>query len=162
MDRATTRPDISGPQNTLAAISWALLVTVMFGGYALLRLLSSGNTLSDHEEQFFRAGHGHAGVLAGIGILYSSYLGRTLLGARRQVIAWSVYTLGVLGTSGGMFLHMQVGEAGEGSAGTTLTALGGVVLAGAVLYLAWQLYRARAVSFGPRPVSLGSEGVRND
>ncbi|MEJ7900325.1 MAG: hypothetical protein WKF63_00650, partial [Thermomicrobiales bacterium] len=94
-----------------------------------------------------RAGHGHAGVLAAVGILYSSYLGRTLLPARQQVLAWSVYLLGVLTLSGGMFAHMMVGEAGEGSWGTTMTAVGGVILAGAVLYLAWQLYRARDVAF---------------
>jgi hypothetical protein len=137
----------AGPQNVLGAISWALLVTVMFGGYSLLRLLATGDNLSDHEEQFFRAGHGHAGVLAAVGILYSSYLGRTLLSARRQVIAWTVYFAGVLLMSGGMFLHMLIGEPGEGSWGTTVTAFGGVILAVTVLYLAWHLYRARHVPF---------------
>jgi len=148
MSHRLERPELAGPQNLLAAISWALLVTVMFGGYMLLRLLSGGDSLTDHEEQFFRAGHGHAGVLAAVGILYSSYLGRTLLSARRQVIAWTTYLVGVLALSGGMFLHMLVGEPGEGSWGTTTSALGGVLLAGAVLYLAWHLYRARHVTFG--------------
>ena len=85
--RRDQRMDVEtdNPQNVLAAISWALLVTVMLGGYALLRLLTTGDNLTDHEEQFFRAGHGHAGVLAAVGILYSSYLGRTLLGHRRLV-----------------------------------------------------------------------------
>jgi hypothetical protein len=142
----------------LAAISWALLVTVMLGGYALLRLLSGAGELTDFEEQFFRAGHGHAGVLAAIGILYSSYLGRTTLPPRRQVIAWCVYLAGVLLMSGGLFLHMVVGEEGEGSAGTTMTATGGVVLAGSVLYLAWHLYRARHVAVVIAPK--GQEGAR--
>ncbi|MBA2468639.1 MAG: hypothetical protein H0V37_04470 [Chloroflexia bacterium] len=152
----------SEPQNVLAAISWTLLVTVMLGGYALLRLLSTGDNLTEHEEQFFRAGHGHAGVLAAVGILYSSYLGRTLLAARRQIGAWCVYLAGALMLSGGMFVHMTVGEAGEGSWGTTVTAFGGVVLTVAVLYLAWHLYRARHVSF----ISPGSgtrlEGVPHE
>lgn len=143
----TVGVETGSPQNLLAAISWALLVTVMLGGYALLRLLSTGDNLTDHEEQFFRAGHGHAGVLAAVGILYSSYLGRTLLVARQQIFAWGVYLLGVLTMSGGFFVHMMVGAPGEGSWGTTMTALGGVVLAVAVLYLAWQLYRARHVAF---------------
>ena len=140
-----------GPQNVLAAISWALLVTVMLGGYALLRLLTGGGELSDFEEQFFRAGHAHAGVLAAIGILYSSYLGRTLLPPRTQVVAWTVYLGGVLLMSGGMFVHMMIGSPGHGSTGTTMTASGGVVLAGAVMYLAWHLVRARNVPFGPAP-----------
>lgn len=147
MDQPLKSPRFAGPQNLLAAISWALLVTVMLGGYALLRLISMGDALTDHEEQFFRAGHGHAGVLAAVGILYSGYLGRTLLAARPQILAWSVYLLGVLTMSGGMFTHMMVGEAGKGSWGTTMTAVGGAILAGAVLYLAWQLYRARDVAF---------------
>lgn len=144
-----------GPQNVFSAISWALLITIMFGGYSLLRLLSSGDGLTDHEEQFFRAGHGHAGVLATLGILYGSALGRTLLTARRQVFAWSAYLAGVLLMSGGMFVHMVIGEPGQGSAGTSITAIGGVVLAVTVVYLAWHLFSARHVQWGP--VAVGTE-----
>lgn len=145
----------AGPQNMFSAISWALLITIMFGGYSLLRLLSSGDGLTEHEEQFFRAGHGHAGVLATLGILYGGALGRTLLPARRQIIAWSAYFAGVLLMSGGMFVHMMIGEPGEGSAGTTLTAIGGVVLAITVVYLAWHLFAARHVQWGPVPIATG-------
>ncbi len=155
------RKGSAGPQNVLAAISWALLVTVMFGGYSLLRLLTSGDGLTDHEEQFFRAGHGHAGVLSAVGILYSSYLSRTLLAARAQVLAWMAYLIGVLGLSGGMFLHMVIGEPGEESTGTTVIALGGVVLAGSVLFLAWQLFKARNVDWsnpGQNPVMEDNHG----
>jgi hypothetical protein len=130
-------------QNIFSAISWALLVGVMFGGYSLLRMLSSGDGLSEHEEQFFRAGHAHAGVLNVIGILYGTYLGRTLLSARSQIAAWLTYILGVALMSGGFFVHMAVGEPGDGSIGTTLTATGGVILAVTVLFLAWHLFRAR-------------------
>jgi len=131
------------PGQTLAAISWALLVTVMFGGYSLLMLLTSGDGLNDHEEQFFRAGHAHAGVLAAIGILFSTYLGRTRLSSRAQVLTWLVYLAGVLLHSGGMFVHMLVGEPEQRSAGTWMTILGALLLAGSVLFLAWQLFRAR-------------------
>lgn len=150
-----------GPQNVFSAISWALLITIMFGGYSLLRLLSSGDGLTDHEEQFFRAGHGHAGVLATLGILYGSALGRTLLTARRQVIAWSAYLAGVLLMSGGMFVHMVIGEPGQGSAGTTITAIGGVVLAVTVVYLAWHLFGARHVQWGPVAVGRESRAERS-
>lgn len=136
-----------GPQNLLAAISWALLVTVMFGGYSLLMLLTGSGELSEFEERFFRAGHAHAGVLAGIGILYSSALGRTLLPPRRQVGAWVAYLAGVLLQSGGMFVHMLVGVEGERSAGTWMTILGAIVLAVSVLFLAWHLFRARHIPF---------------
>ncbi len=135
------------PQNLLAAITWMLLLTVMFGGYSLLRLINSGDQLSPFEERFFRAGHAHAGVLAAIGLLYSSYLGRTLLGYRRQVMAWCVYLLGTLLMSGGFFLHMLVGEPGSGSVGTTVTVVGALVLAGAIAFLAWHLFQARHVQW---------------
>lgn len=142
MSASRIRPTTDLPQ-VLGAISWALLVTVMFGGYSLLMLLTSTDGLSEHEEQFFRAGHAHAGVLAAIGILYSSSLGRTRLAARAQLAAWLAYLLGVLLQSGGMFVHMLVGEPGERSPGTWMTISGGLFLAGAVLFLAWQLFRAR-------------------
>lgn len=131
------------PSQILGAISWFLLVAVMFGGESLILMLTSREGMSAHEEQFFRAGHGHAGVLAGIGILYSGYLGRTFLGARAQYIAWSAYALGVFMISGGMFLHMMIGTPNERSNGILVTAIGGIVLAAAVIFLAWQLIRAR-------------------
>ena len=131
------------PGQVLTAISWVLLIAVMFGGESLLLLLTSGDPPTAQQEQFFRAGHGHAGVLAIAGILYSTSLGRTGLPARRQVVAWVAYAMAVFMVSGGMFLHAYTGEAGERSAGVWLTAAGGVVLAGAVLYLAWHLIRAR-------------------
>lgn len=129
------------PQRVLGAISWVLLVAVIFGGESLLRFLSGGDSLTEHEEQFFRAGHGHAGVLTIIGLLYSNYLGKTALPARAQYAAWIAYALGVGGVAGGMFLHAYTGEPGEASAGTTLAMIGGIVIAAAVLYLAWNLIR---------------------
>jgi hypothetical protein len=128
------------PEQVLGAISWVLLIAVMFGGESLLRMLSTGG-MDPHEEQFFRAGHAHAGVLTIIGILYSSYLGKTLLSNRAKVISWGVYAIGVGMLAGGMFLHAYTGEPDSSSAGTYMTAVGGVVLAGAVLFLAWQLLR---------------------
>jgi hypothetical protein len=119
----------------------------MFGGYALLRLLTNGDGLSDFEEQYFRAGHGHAGVLATLGILYSNYLSRTRLSYRAQVAAWLGYLGGVLIMSGGFFVHMLIGEEGKRSPGTIMIPCGGIILAGTVLFLAWHLYQNREGSF---------------
>lgn len=130
-----------GPQRVLGAITWVLLVAVIFGGESLLRFLSGGDGLTAHAEQFFRAGHGHAGVLTVVGLLYSNYLGKTALAARTQVIAWLVYALGVFAVVGGMFLHAYTGQPGESSAGTTLAAAGGAIIALTVLFLAWNLIR---------------------
>lgn len=136
---STTRHD--APQRMLGAITWVLLVTVIFGGESLLRFISGGASLTEHEEQFFRAGHGHAGVLTIAGLLYINYLGKTALTARAQVAAWIAYALGVFAVAGGMFLHAYTGDPGEASAGTTLAMIGGILIGLAVLYLAWNLVR---------------------
>ena len=75
------------PGRILGEITWALLLAVFFGGESLLRFVAGGASLAEHEEQFFRAGHGHAGVLTIVGLLYSSYLGKTDLSPRAQVAA---------------------------------------------------------------------------
>jgi heme/copper-type cytochrome/quinol oxidase subunit 4 len=134
-------PVTDRPQRILGAISWVLLVAVIFGGESLLRFLSGGDSLTEHREQFFRAGHGHAGVLTIVGLLYSSYMGKTSLSPRAQYTAWIVYAVGVGGVAGGMFLHAYTGSPGESSAGTLLAAVGGVIIAITVLYLAWTLVR---------------------
>lgn len=128
-------------QRWLGAITWVLLVTVIFGGESLLRFIAGGASLTEHEEQFFRAGHGHAGVLTIAGLLYISYLGKTALDARAQVIAWAGYALGIFAVAGGMFLHAFTGDPGEPSAGTTLAMIGGIILGLAILFLAWNLVR---------------------
>lgn len=129
------------PQRVLGAISWILLVAVIFGGESLLRFLSGGDSLTEHTEQFFRAGHGHAGVLTIVGLLYSTYLGKTALPARTQYAAWIAYAIGVGGVAGGMFLHAYTGTPGQSSTGTMLAMVGGVLIAITVLYLAWNLVR---------------------
>lgn len=131
------------PQNLLAALSWALFVAVILGGYSLLRLLTMAGELSPFEEQFFRAGHAHAGVLTAVGLLYSSSLARTGLARRAQIRAWCAYLVSVLMVSGGFFLHMLVGKEGSASVGTSLIAVGAVALSACILYLAWQLWRTR-------------------
>ncbi|MDQ3782549.1 MAG: hypothetical protein M3349_06380 [Actinomycetota bacterium] len=141
--RGSYQPDAADtpPTNVLAGITWLLLLTVMFGGVSLLAMLTSGDQLTAFEEQFFRAGHGHAGVLTAVGLLYIYSLGRTGIGRRSQVTLWAVYLVGVLTHSGGFFVHMAIGEEGERSAGTYLTWSGGVVIAVAIVALAWRLLR---------------------
>ena len=127
--------------NTLLAIQWIALVTVMFGGEALLRL--SQGELSDHTTRYFRAGHAHAGVLVGIGMVLVLALGRTELSNQGMVLTWLGWTIGVLMLSGGLFYHAYLGEPGESSPGTWITALGGIVLGIVAIWFAIQLLRAR-------------------
>lgn len=127
--------------NTLLAIEWILLVTVMFGGEALLRL-SQGN-LSEHTERYFRAGHAHAGVLVGLGMVMILALGRTYLSNQGMLLTWIGWVTGVLLLSGGFFVHAYLGKEGESSLGTWMTAIGGGVIGIAAIWFALQLLRAR-------------------
>ena len=43
-------------------LAWVSLPTVIYGGYALLRLINRGDVLSSFQISSFRAGHAHAGI----------------------------------------------------------------------------------------------------
>ena len=58
------------PTRILPIASILSLVTVEYGGYALLSLLTSAGGLDAFQEQFFRAGHAHAGVLLVLSLVY--------------------------------------------------------------------------------------------
>ena len=121
-------------------IAWIALPTVMYGGYALLGLLTRGG-LTPFQQTFFRAGHAHAGVLL-LSLLYHSYLEQTTLHPAIKVGAAAVVLVGILAQSGGFFLHMAVGRPGEPSLGTRITSLGAVLLATAIVILVYGLITA--------------------
>ena len=127
--------------NTLLAIELVLLITVMFGGESLLRMLDG--QLSAHTERFFRAGHAHAGVFNIVGMVLVLVLPRTDLSNQAIVFTWLAWVLGVVLLAGGFFLHAFQGEPGQVSLGTTVTAIGGIVLGFVAVWIAWNLWRAR-------------------
>ncbi len=121
---------------TMAVLSWIALVTVMYGGSSLLRLLARRERpLSDWQLGVFRAGHAHAGVLLLMSLLYYVFVTQTGWAESTQ-IAWSaVLFAGGLLQSGGFFLHMGFGREGAPSIGTRTTQVGGALLATAVVAL---------------------------
>ena len=125
-----------------AIIAWIQLPTVMYGGFALLGLLNRDDRLSPFQLSTFRAGHAHAGVLTLLSLLYNIFLGHTDLSTTTKVIASIVLLVGVLAQSGGFFVHMLRGGPGKASIGTTITTVGGVLLAVASLVLAYGLIAA--------------------
>ncbi len=131
------------PTTRLAAFVLFAIVTVEFGGWSLLGLLTSSEGLSPFQEQFFRAGHGHAGVLLILALVYLMLMDRTRFSARAQVLLGLTLLLGILLQSGGFFLHFAVGEEGEASAGTWMTRSGAIFLAGALITLGIGLLRSR-------------------
>jgi hypothetical protein len=131
------------PTTPLAAIVLFSIVTVEFGGWSLLGLLTSRDMLTPFEEQFFRAGHGHAGVLLILALVYLVLMERTRFTNRAQLGLSLTLLAGILLQSGGFFVHMLVGEEGAASAGTWLTRSGAVLLAIALISLGVGLLRTR-------------------
>jgi hypothetical protein len=122
-------------------VTWVLLPTVMFGGFSLLNLIAQGGKLTPFQEQFFRAGHAPAGVLLIMSLAYYYFLGQTSVPNPQKAIACGALVVGVLAQSGGFFLHMGIGQAGQPSAGNYLTMAGAAILAADVLFLVYALLR---------------------
>jgi len=123
-------------------IAWIALPTVMYGGYALLGLLTRGG-LSSFQQTFFRAGHAHAGVLLLMSLLYYSQLEKTALSPALKAAGSIIVLAGILAQSGGFFLHLALGKAGRGSAGTAVTTVGAALLAVGVAVLVVGLIASR-------------------
>ena len=112
------------------------LPTVMYGGYALLGLLSE-DKLSEFQRTYFRAGHAHAGVLLVMTLAALSVLDRTDLGDGLRWLVCLLLAIGVIAQSGGMFVHLAIGRAGRWSRGNTLTTAGAAALAVGLLLTAY-------------------------
>lgn len=123
------------PTRLYPVLALASLLTVEFGGWALLGFLTGEGRLSAFQEQFFRAGHAHAGVLLVLSLVYFLYLERASLSTPRQWVAGAVLLVGILAQSGGFFLHLALGEQGRSSAGTWLTRTGAIAIGVALLLL---------------------------
>jgi hypothetical protein len=131
------------PTNPLAAFVLFAIVTVEFGGWSLLGFLTSQDSLTPFEEQFFRAGHGHAGVLLVLALVFLILMDRTRFSGRAQLLLSITLLVGILLQSGGFFLHFAVGAEGEVSAGTWMTRAGAILLAVALISLGVGLLRSR-------------------
>jgi hypothetical protein len=122
-----------------AIVLWLSLPTVMYGGYALLGRLNRCDQLTPFQLTYFRAGHAHAGVLLLLALLYDVFLSQTTVSLTSKGLASLVLGAGVLAQSGGFFVHLAVGKPGQRSVGTTITTVGAVLLAGAILFLVYAL-----------------------
>ena len=130
------------PTSRMIAFTLFAIVTVEFGGWSLLGMLTSHGAITGFEEQFFRAGHAHAGVLLTLALIYFVLMDRTDFSVSRQRLLGLTLLSGILLQSGGFFLHMLVGAEGVSSAGTLLTRIGAVLLAVALIGLGAGVLRA--------------------
>jgi len=127
----------------LIAFSLFALVTVEAGGWSLLGLLTSEDRLTPFQEQFFRAGHGHAGVLLILALVYLILIERTDWKSGTRLGLSLTLLGGILLQSGGFFVHMLVGEEERASAGTWMTRSGALLLAISLVSLGIGLLRSR-------------------
>lgn len=124
------------PIKLFTAIVLISLPTVMYGGYALLGLLSK-EKLNEFQRTYFRAGHAHASVLLVMTLATLAVLNGTAFGEGVRWVVCLLLALGVIAQSGGMFLHMATGEPGAWSRANTLTTAGAVGLAVGLLTTAY-------------------------
>jgi heme/copper-type cytochrome/quinol oxidase subunit 4 len=124
------------PTTVLPVIVLLSLVGVEYGGWALLGFLTGRGQLGDFREQFFRAGHAHAGVLLVLSLVYFLYLDRTGYSTGVQWLAGLLLLVGIIAQSGGFFLHMGLGQKDRSSLGTVVTRTGALLIAAALVVLA--------------------------
>ncbi|HLT09353.1 MAG TPA: hypothetical protein VK028_00930 [Micromonosporaceae bacterium] len=124
------------PVKLFTVIALVSLPTVMFGGFALLRF-NATRQLTPYQHAFFRAGHAHAGVLLVLALVSLVLLSGTDLGTGARWLVCLLLLVGILAQSGGMFLHAFTGREGAWSTGNTVTVAGAVLLAIAMLVLAY-------------------------
>jgi hypothetical protein len=124
------------PTTLLPIVSLLSLVSVEYGGWSLLGFLTGRGQLGEFREQFFRAGHAHAGVLLVLSLVYFLYLCRTGSSTGVQWIAGLLLLAGIIAQSGGFFLHMGLGRKNRSSLGTVVTRTGALLIAAALVMLA--------------------------
>jgi hypothetical protein len=126
----------------LPIVSVLSLITVEFGGWALLGFLTGRGSLGteqavvDHRMRFFRAGHAHAGVLIVLSLVYYVYLDRADFSNGWDWVVGVILVVGTLSQSGGFFIHLGKGAPGAPSVGTTVTRAGAILIAIALVILA--------------------------
>jgi hypothetical protein len=118
------------------------LIGVEYGGWALLGFLTGRGQLGQFREQFFRAGHAHAGVLLVLSLAYFLHLDRTGYSDGVKWLAGSLLLAGIMAQSGGFFIHLGLGQPNRSSLGTVVTRLGAVLIAAALIILAVGLLRS--------------------
>ena len=124
------------PTTVLPVIVLLSLFCVEYGGWALLGFLTGRGQLGEFREQFFRAGHAHAGVLLVLSLVYFLYLDRTGYSTGVQWLAGLLLLVGIIAQSGGFFLHMGLGQKDRSSLGTVVTRTGALLIAAALVVLA--------------------------
>jgi len=130
----------------MAGLILVVVPTIELGGSFLLSALidrDSGYMTNALRQNFFRAGHAHAGVLTILSLVCQIFVDAARLS---QALAWLVRigtpVAGIL-ISGGFFFSVMARSATEPGPAIALIYAGAVLLAASVLSLGIGLLRAR-------------------
>ena len=130
----------------VAGLILILVPTIQFGGYFLLTALidrESGYMANALRQNFFRAGHAHAGVITLLSLICLLLVDATRLSeAARWLVRVGVPVSGML-ISAGFFFSVLSPAATEPNRAVYLIYAGAVVLAVSVLSLGVGLLRTR-------------------
>ena len=130
----------------MAGLILVLIPTIQFGGYFLLTALidrESGYMANALRQNFFRAGHAHAGVITLLSLICLLLVDATRLSeAARWLVRVGVPVSGML-ISAGFFFSVLSPAATEPNRAVYLIYAGAVVLAVSVLSLGVGLLRTR-------------------
>jgi len=141
------------PQSRLVAgILLLVLPTVEFGGASILSLLigDPGYAQNDLRQDFWRAGHAHAGVWLVLSLVALRYVDEAALSERMRWVVRLSLPLAALLMPLAFFLSVLSPDATEPNALINLAYLGGISLAVGLLTLGVGLIRGPRARGGAR------------
>lgn len=125
---------------------WLLIIlpTVMYGGISLLGFLldsQSGYVDNPLRQDFFRAGHAHAGILLILSLVTLKYVDDAELSNGFKIFVRSSIPFSAVFIPAGFFFSMLLPTANEPNHFIYLTYIGAILLASGVLILGVGLVR---------------------
>jgi hypothetical protein len=143
---------LSRHSRILAAVLLFAFLTIEYGGYYLVRVVSEETELTEFQLAFSRAGHAHAGVLVTLGLVGLILADATQLTGFRGYLARHAIPIGALLMAVGFFLSSSDPGATEPNDLIVLVWIGAVSLAIGVVTLAIGLLTAANEPAPPRAV----------
>ena len=129
----------------MSGIILIIVPTIQYGGYFLLTSLmdkGSGYMENPLRQNFFRAGHAHAGVIVNLSLICQMFADSALLPV---ALLWFVrigVPLSAILISAGFFFSVLPPTASQASGAVSLIYVGALILAAGVLTLGIGLLRA--------------------
>jgi len=133
----------------MAGLIFITVPTIQYGGYFLLTLLidkQSGYMDNALRQNFFRAGHAHAGVIVILSLLSQIFVDAAVLPEPLQWLVRIGVPASAILISAGFFFSMLSPAAAAPSRAIYLIYAGAIILAASVITLGIGLLRARSGS----------------